>query len=189
MTQQIAFLVIFSKKLFFGRAFYVILIGFLRKNENKKNYSQMGSLWNASSSSRPSLENNRILKLNSHHCFRHLLPSQNLLSLAILAFAVAHFVINRKPQRKITTEISELGITINKKFYPFSVIKKFWIICEPPHVNTLHLHIKGQLLGEIKLELENQNPETVRRALTGKVVELPNQHESVSEILLRILKI
>lgn len=110
-------------------------------------------------------------------------------SLAILAFAVAHFVINRKPQRKITTEISELGITINKKFYPFSVIKKFWIICEPPHVNTLHLHIKGQLLGEIKLELENQNPETVRRALTGKVVELPNQHESVSEILLRILKI
>ncbi len=110
-------------------------------------------------------------------------------SIAIAAFAIAYYLVGRKPIRQVQNEISELGITLDRKFYPYAQIKRFWIIYEPPAVNALHLHIKGNVFTEIKVQLADQNPETIRRALTPYLTELPNQHESFSEILLRIIKI
>lgn len=110
-------------------------------------------------------------------------------SLAIATFAVTYYLVSRKPITKITITISELGIQIAEKFYPYNKIKKFWIIFEPPYVNTLHLHIRGQIFTEIKLQLHNQNPEPIRQILATKITELKDQHQKFSEILLRILKI
>lgn len=110
-------------------------------------------------------------------------------SLAILAFAFAYYVSLRHPPRPVNVSIREDGISLNKKLYPYSQIKRFWIIYEPPYLSVLHLHLRGKLFTEIKIHLADQSPATIRTILKSHIEELPNQQESFGEILTRLLKI
>lgn len=109
--------------------------------------------------------------------------------LAILACAVAYFLEHLEHPKYVDVKISEIGIKAGTRAYPYSKIKSFWIIYEPPYVSTLNLRVVGQYPGNITIQLDGQDPAAVREYLMSKIPELPGQSESLSDIFIRIFKI
>ena len=110
-------------------------------------------------------------------------------SLAILTFAVVYYILDRKAPRLIDVVISDIGIMVGKRKYPYSKIQGFWVIYNPPYVSTLNLRIKGNALHDIKIQLAHQNPSEIREILLDKVPEYEGKEESLIDVLLSLLRI
>lgn len=110
-------------------------------------------------------------------------------SLAIATFAIAYFVINLQHPRAIEIKISDIGIKVGYKKYAYSQIKAFWILYDPPYVQTLNIRVVGQVIDDITIQLGNQSPADLREFLMTKIPELEGQTEKLSDIFLRLFKI
>ena len=108
---------------------------------------------------------------------------------AVFAFALAYFVVHRNKPKILDIKLSNVGIKIGHNKYPYNRIKAFWIIYEPPHVETLNLRITGEMLSEITIQLNGQDPAVIREYLLSKIPELEGQSEKISDIFLRIFRI
>lgn len=110
-------------------------------------------------------------------------------SLAIGAFVSAYYLIHLEHPKAIEIKISDIGIKIGYRKYTYSQIKAFWLIYDPPFVQTLNIRITGQYISDITIQLGDQSPATIREFLVTKIPELEGQSEKLSDILLRLFKI
>ncbi|MEK7672823.1 MAG: hypothetical protein AAB373_02975 [Patescibacteria group bacterium] len=110
-------------------------------------------------------------------------------AVAVLTFAATYAIVHRNKPKILDIKISSVGIKIGHHKYPYNRIKAFWIIYEPPFVQTLNLRISGEILSEITLQLNGQNPAVIREYLLSKIPELEGQSEKISDIFLRIFRI
>lgn len=111
-------------------------------------------------------------------------------SAAIAAFVLAYGLTHYKKQPKdISISISDIGIRIGSKKFSYPHIRAFWIIYEPPYVQTLNLRVVGDIISDISIQLNGQNPAEIRELLLGKIPELEGQHEKLGDLLLRLLKL
>lgn len=115
----------------------------------------------------------------------------NFLLAVIVVMAVLVVLIREKSDPKnINFSITERGIEIGEKFYTYRDVKKFSIIYEPPNVKVLYLEFKFKMKPRFSVQLENQNPNEVRKVLKEYLDEdLDRESESVSDALGRWLKI
>ena len=109
-------------------------------------------------------------------------------SLAIIAFAFAYYVMTKKEGKVVEVMISKIGIKVGNRTYPYGKIKGFWIIYEPPHIQSLNLLVDGEFSSRVVIQLRNQNPAEVREFLMEKIPEVKGQTESVTDILARLFK-
>ncbi|OGF23279.1 hypothetical protein A2Y83_00160 [Candidatus Falkowbacteria bacterium RBG_13_39_14] len=112
--------------------------------------------------------------------------------LAVIVVMAAMIVLMREKAdpRDISFSITERGIEIGEKFYPYRDIKRFSIIYEPPNVKVLYLEFKFKMKPRFSVQLENQNPNEARKVLKEYLDEdLDRESESVSDALGRWLKI
>lgn len=110
-------------------------------------------------------------------------------SLAIGTFALVYTLVHREHPRDVEIKISNIGIKVGNRQYPFARVRAFWLIYEPPMVKTLNLLVDGELLPEVSIQLSDQNPAIIREFLMKKVPELSGKDESLTDIFLRIFKL
>jgi len=110
-------------------------------------------------------------------------------SLAIVSFAFVYYLIHIEHPRNIEIKISNVGIQVGLRKYPFARIKGFWMIYEPPFVSTLNLRVEGGILADLTIQLNGESPAQIRSFLLSKIPEFTDKKESLSDIFLRILKI
>lgn len=110
-------------------------------------------------------------------------------SLAIAAFVFAYYIVNLEHPKHLEVKISDIGIKIGNRKYPFSRIKAFWTIYEPPYTATLNIRTTGEITSDITIQLHGQSPSEIRRFLLDKIPELEGQSEKLSDIFLRLFKI
>lgn len=110
-------------------------------------------------------------------------------SLAIAAFIVVYYLMNLEHPKDVEIKLSGIGIKVGARKYPYSRIKSFWIIYEPPYVKTLNLRITGELVADITIQLNHQNPSEVRNFLMKNITELAGQSEKITDTFLRLFKI
>ena len=110
-------------------------------------------------------------------------------SVVVLLLAGVFYLTHKKQPREIDAAITGLGIVFGDEFYPFVDVRKFWILYDPPEVKTLNLLLKKGTVREVQIELQNQDPSEVRAILTGEIEEWSDRVETLSEVLIRILKL
>lgn len=106
-------------------------------------------------------------------------------------FALATFVVLRhaddKP-RTITYQMSRLGVTVGEKFTPYSELKTYWIVYNPP-AKTVTFQSTGRFKPLIKLELGEMDPEVIRETLKPFLPETPKQSEDFLDKFSRFIRL
>jgi hypothetical protein len=93
----------------------------------------------------------------------------------------------RKP-RTITVTLSGSGLAVGREAYPFSNLKSFWIVYRPPEVKVLYLETTNYVNRDLTVQLENQDPNEVRKFLLKFLPEDLRREEEYVEQLLRKLR-
>ena len=111
------------------------------------------------------------------------------LALAIAVFALVYCLVHLQHQEHVEVKISEIGIKIGFRKYSYSHIKGFWLVYQPPYVSTLNIKVEGSLVGEITIQLGDEDPAAIREYLINKIPEYEGKSESLTDSLARLFKI
>ncbi|MFA5954842.1 MAG: hypothetical protein WC817_04915 [Patescibacteria group bacterium] len=111
---------------------------------------------------------------------------------AVLVLLTAVIVVARH-----TTETPTLavrlqgdGISIGESFYPYSQMKSFWIVFEPPHTKTLYFDFQSAWRPRLPIPLEDADPFSVRQTLLQYLEEdLSREGEPTSDALSRLMRL
>ncbi len=110
-------------------------------------------------------------------------------SIAIAVLAAVYYLQNKKPPRRIQIKLSNMGIKIDEKFFPFSNLKSFWIIYNPPEVTTLHFKTVKNVNSELTIQLGETDPSPIREFLARQLPEEEGKSESFVNMLVRIFRL
>lgn len=110
-------------------------------------------------------------------------------SLAVGVFAVVYYLVHLEHPKNVEVKLSDIGVKVGAKKFPYSQIKAFWILYDPPYVKTLNLRVSGEFITDLTVQLDGQSPAPVREFLMEKIPEMEGQTEKVSDIFLRLFKI
>jgi len=110
-------------------------------------------------------------------------------SAAIIVFGITYFIVHLEHPKRVEVKISPTGIKFGNRKYSYGQIKAFWIIYNPPHIKTLNIRVHGEILTDIAIQLDGQNPAVVREYLLSKIPEMEGKNESLSDAIFRLLKI
>jgi hypothetical protein len=110
-------------------------------------------------------------------------------SLAIVAFALVYYLLNKEHPQDVEISVSNIGIKVGKRRYPFTRIKSFWLVYEPPYTKTLYVRVEGDLVVDVSIQLNDQDPSEVRDFLIERIPEREGHNQSLTEIFSRLLKI
>lgn len=112
-----------------------------------------------------------------------------LFAVIIILTAFIIYMHERRTPMDVAIKITEDGIELGDRFYPYKVFKKFYIIYEPPEIKNLYLETNQTLKPEISIHLEDTSPLRVRDVLLRYLKEdLEKEEESTSDYLSRTLK-
>jgi hypothetical protein len=106
----------------------------------------------------------------------------------IVMAAVIMFFSLKKPEL-VTFRLTNTGIFIGKTEHPYKVIKKFWILYNPPEIKTLNLETSGYINNTISIELGSENPIEIKYFLKQYILEDIDKEEGFAETLARKLKL
>ncbi len=110
-------------------------------------------------------------------------------ALTIVAFTFVYYLLNREHPKEVEISLSDIGIKVGRRKYPFSRVKSFWLVYEPPYTKTLYVKMEGELVVNIAIQLKDQDPSEVREFLIEKVPESEGQREPLTDIFSKLLKI
>lgn len=92
-------------------------------------------------------------------------------------------VFARQTPQRVEIELNERGIKFGNLMYPYKQLKYFWVVNNERH-QTVNFHTSAMLNNVVILELEQQNPETVRNFL---IRYLPEHHLTDETMAQRIM--
>jgi len=101
--------------------------------------------------------------------------------LAIICALVIVFA--RQTPKRVEIELNERGIRFGTLVYPYKQLKYFWVVNNERH-QTINFHTSAFINNVVILELENQDPETVRSFLLRF---LPEHHLTEETTAQRIM--
>lgn len=110
-------------------------------------------------------------------------------ALAMITFGIVYALTHRKKPAIIKVKLSHYGIKIGDQIYPYSQIKAFWVIYNPPLVETLNIRLDKKIMPDVTIFASQQNPSEIREFLSGYVPEWQNRQETFSETLIRLLRL
>lgn len=136
-----------------------------------------------------------VLAFAAYGLFDH---SWSTTLLALLIGGV-YFLLRQKPPRTMTVQITGLGIRIAHKFFPWNMLRAFWIIevtpfvprgvePPPPHIELHFAPIKF-LQPELVVFLNTIDPAAVRELLLKFLPERAGMEERALDTLARMLKL
>jgi hypothetical protein len=117
--------------------------------------------------------------------------TQNFL-FGILMILIGFILIlhSKREPLKITFQIFETGIKVGSKFYKWDQLNNFRIVYEPSGPKLLYFDVKGTLIPDFSIPLENQNPLEVRQILKKYLAEdLEKKYDTLTDKLNRWLRL
>lgn len=116
--------------------------------------------------------------------------SRNVLFAVILIIiAVVYVMTGQRTPRRIAATITEDGLAVDRSFYGWDEFEQFWLVYSPPAVKRLFLRFKAPLRPALSLELERENPVTLRKALLAYLKEDLEGVEPTADQVARLLKL
>lgn len=110
-------------------------------------------------------------------------------SIVVIVFCGTYYLLHRHRPQIVRVKISRFGVKFGRHVYPFSHIKGFWIVYQPPFVKRLYLRVSGKLHPDIFISLEDEDPSRVRKILLEHLDELKGRHEPLSDCLIRLFRL
>jgi len=113
-----------------------------------------------------------------------------LFALIVIIFAIVVVLSGTREPHRIPVALTEDGIEMGTRFYPYREFDRFWIVYEPPLVKTMYLESRSAMRPPFGVPLEDVNPNTVRQTMVAVVREdLEQDNEPFSDSLARLLRI
>lgn len=113
-----------------------------------------------------------------------------LFGLIVIIFAIVVVLSGTREPHRVTVSLTEDGIEMGTRFYPYREYEAFWIVYEPPLVKSLYLDPKSSMQPPFGVPLEDVNPNTVREILLPAIKEdLERDNEPFADSLARLLRI
>jgi hypothetical protein len=108
-------------------------------------------------------------------------------ALVVMA-GVAMFLMRKSQPRIFTHSLTDRGVVVGTKFYPYSRLKSFWIFLEGD-ARTLNIVSDRRFTLALTLQLGDASIDKVREALSGKIPEDSSRGEDTVDTVGRILKL
>ncbi|MBI5222133.1 MAG: hypothetical protein HY980_01390 [Candidatus Magasanikbacteria bacterium] len=112
-----------------------------------------------------------------------------LFSLIVILAAIVLFLQAHQEPRQIPFQITDLGVVVGARFYPYSEFENFYIIYNPPEVKTLFLDTKNALQPMLRVPLLDMNPIEVKHSLREYLPEDIEKEEPLTDRAARNWKI
>ncbi len=113
-----------------------------------------------------------------------------LFALIIILVAIIMFLQHHQEAEQVLFQITDLGVIIGYRFYPYGELGDFYIIYQPPVVKTLFIGTKSPVRPTLRIPLYDQNPVEVRHTLLEFIGEdLDKEEEPFSESVVRYFKL
>lgn len=113
-----------------------------------------------------------------------------LFSLIIILFAIIMFLQAHQTPPQVPFQITELGVVIGRRFYPYSELKEFYLIYNPPEIKTLFIDTNSPLKPMLRIPLLDTNPVDLRHTLREYLPEdTEKEAEPLSDTFARRWKI
>lgn len=110
-------------------------------------------------------------------------------SLAVIVLAAVYLYFHKKEARLVKVIISPVGIKFGNKKLPYSHIKAFWVHYQPPFIETLNFRSTNRLDHDVTIPLMGLDPAPIRKYLSSQIHEWEGKQETLTEILIRSLKL
>lgn len=109
-----------------------------------------------------------------------------LFALIIILFGIIMFLQAHQVPLQVPFKITELGVILNDRFYPWIELKDFYIIYQPPMVKTLYLDTVSSFRPLLRIPLLDMNPVEVRNTLKEYLEEdLDKEEEPATDKVAR----
>lgn len=113
-----------------------------------------------------------------------------LFAIILLLIVAIMYLHERRQPEMLDFYILEGGIMLGERFFAYKDMESFWIIYEPPIIQTVYFGMNRSLRKELPVHLEGQNPIIIRKILLNYLAEdLEQEVEATEESLARIMKI
>lgn len=108
-----------------------------------------------------------------------------ILVLSVLIILYQYF----QEARLVDVRIGEDGIIVDNKFYPWKILKCFWLVYNPPAAKFLYLEFKTKIQKYLPIPLQDINPLELREILLNYLNEDINKdEEEFDDTIARLLK-
>ncbi|MFH1172922.1 MAG: hypothetical protein V1692_00140 [bacterium] len=112
-----------------------------------------------------------------------------LIIIMILTIVIM-FVSSRQAAPQVQISLTDDGLAIGQKFYPYNELSVFWIINEKTDQPVLYVDFKSFLRPHLDIPLIGQDPLLIREIFLKHVAEdLDREGEPLLDFLSRFLKI
>lgn len=111
------------------------------------------------------------------------------MAIVFIVLAGVYILTHNQQPKAIRVKITQLGVYVEDQFYPYNMIRAFWIVYNPPFVQTLNLSLVSRGGGKLTIQLDRQNPVEVRALLAKEIPEVEGQQETMSEVLIRLMRL
>jgi len=111
------------------------------------------------------------------------------MAIVFIILAGVYYLTHNQHPKIIDVSITELGVFVDNKFYPYNMINSFWIVYHPNYVHNLYLRLSGKTFTKVVIQLDAQDPVEVRKTLAKEIPEVEGGTESFSEMLIRLLRL
>lgn len=113
-----------------------------------------------------------------------------LFALIVVLFTIILLLQELRQPIQVDFGITDTGIVVGRKYYPYSELEKFWIIYNPPNVKVLYFEPKSAIKHRLHIPLFDIDPQEIRSYLTQYLIEdLDKEEEPLSDRLGRLFKI
>ncbi|EKD92973.1 MAG: hypothetical protein ACD_28C00287G0005 [uncultured bacterium] len=111
------------------------------------------------------------------------------MAIAFIILAGVYTITHHKEPGIIDVKVTRLGIQAGKKKIPYNQIKAFWIVYNPPSVKVLKLLTTDKFMGEVSIQLDGQDPGSLREYLLRQIPEFEGKGESFADLVIRLFKL
>ncbi len=119
-----------------------------------------------------------------------ILSDNFLFALFIILAAIVLYQQSATPAITVPVELTEKGLVLGTRFYPWAELASFSLVYEPPEVKLLYISTARWFLPTIQIPLHDMNPIEVRETLLEFLTEnAETPEESVSDTIARRWKL
>ena len=119
-----------------------------------------------------------------------LISGNYLFALIVVLFGIILFLQDIQQPIEVSFAITEAGIVVGDKYYPFKEVVHYWIIYNPPEVKNIYFSTGNLLKHRLQVPLLDNDPRPIRDFLNQFLVEdLEQEEEPLSDRLGRMFKL
>lgn len=102
---------------------------------------------------------------------------------------LVYLLEQRRKPKMLPVILSEYGVKFGNIKVPYSNIKKFWIIHEPPLTDELHLLTDNKVHPVVTIQLMDTDPVLIRNFLITQVREWEGKKQSLLDLIIKLLRL